>query len=279
MRSRSVGLGDVDLALLESGTGGRPLLLVHGFGGAKEDFADHLDAFADHGWHAVAPDLRGHGGSSKPDGQESYSLATFASDLRALAEALGWERLTLLGHSMGGMAAQVFAVSWPDRLDGLILMDTGHGAVKGIDPELVELGKTVVREGGMALLVEVQRQYDKVLDTPAAELLRQRRPGHGEYGDRKALSVAPAMWLAMADELLDHEDRLEALSYLALPTLVIVGEQDGPFRAPCDRMAAAIPNATLRVLPDAGHSPQFENPQVWRDCVLGFLSTSTGAEA
>lgn len=282
MRSRSVSLGEVALGVLEAGAGGRPLLFVHGFGGAKEDFADHLDAFAEHGWHAVAPDLAGHGESYKPGDEGSYSLATFGADLGKLADTLGWDRFALLGHSMGGMAAQVFALASPHRLDRLILMDTGHGAVEGIDPELVELGKSVVKEGGMALLVEVQRQYDKVLDTPAGELLRQRRPGHRDYGDRKALSLAPAMWLAMVDELLDHQDRLEALSQVAVPTLVIVGEQDGPFRGPSARMAATIPHATLHVVPDAGHSPQFENPEAWQDAVLAFLlsgGVGAGAEA
>lgn len=279
MRSRAVAIGDVVLGVLEAGAGGRPLLLVHGFGGAKEDFADHLDAFAAHGWHAVAPDLAGHGDSSKPEGQQSYSLAGFAADVGALAEALGWGRFALLGHSMGGMVAQVFALAAPHRLDRLILMDTGHGAVEGIDPELVALGKSVVKDGGMALLVEVQRQYDKVLDTPAGELLRQHRPGHREYGDRKALSLAPAMWLAMVDELLDHQDRLDALSHVAVPTLVIVGEQDTPFRGPSDRMAATIPNATLHVIPDAGHSPQFENPQAWQDGVLAFLPPLAAEDA
>jgi len=54
------------LEYAEEGAGGRPFLLLHGFTGAKEDFADHLDRWADRGWHVVAPDLRGHGGSSAP---------------------------------------------------------------------------------------------------------------------------------------------------------------------------------------------------------------------
>src|SRR5215208_3749895 len=82
--------GGVDLPVLEAGEGGRPLLLAHGFTGAGLDFADHLD-----GVH--------------PGDEADYSLAAMAADLLALADGLGWERFTLLGHSMGGMVAQVVA--------------------------------------------------------------------------------------------------------------------------------------------------------------------------
>ena len=63
---RSVRTGDVSLEIAEAGAGGRPLLMVHGFTGAKEDFADFFDRLAERGWHVVAPDLRGHGASDHP---------------------------------------------------------------------------------------------------------------------------------------------------------------------------------------------------------------------
>src|SRR6202011_5004708 len=142
-------------------------LLVHGFTGTKEDFTDYLDLLAALGWHAVAPDLRGHGASAHPEGQESYSLALFAADLVALSDALGWRSFSLLGHSMGGMVAQVVALEVPERLTGLILMDTSHGNPDGIDPAMVALGRQVVAEGGIQLLVELQRDIEDPLSSPA----------------------------------------------------------------------------------------------------------------
>ena len=62
------------VAVAEAGVGGRPLLLVHGFTGAKEDFTDWLDPLAELGWHAVAPDQRGHGESSQPADEAAYSF-------------------------------------------------------------------------------------------------------------------------------------------------------------------------------------------------------------
>src|SRR5689334_7573483 len=127
---RSIAVGPVELAVREAGQGGRPLLLVHGFTGAATDFTDFLEPLADAGWHAVAPDLRGHGRSSHPTDETDYSFELFSGDVLGLADALGFDRFTLLGHSMGGMIVQVLTLSAPERIEALILMDTSHGALK-----------------------------------------------------------------------------------------------------------------------------------------------------
>jgi pimeloyl-ACP methyl ester carboxylesterase len=80
------------------------------------------------------------------------------------------------------------------------------------------------------------------------------------------------MYVAMLQEMLDQPDRLDALRSLAVRTLVIVGEQDTPFLGPSRRMADAIPGARLAVIPDAGHSPQFEAPEAWAKELLAFLA-------
>ena len=272
MDNRTVTVGDIEVAVLEAGQGGDPLLLVHGFVGAKEDFADHLDWLAAEGWHCVAPDLRGHGSSSKPNAESAYSFEILAGDLVGLADALAWERFVVLGHSMGGMVVQHVALDHHHRLDALILMDTCHGPVD-VDPESIELGKAVVSEGGMAALLEAQRAAGPgPLETPAGLRLQETRPGYKEFGEAKSLAVADAMWLKMVDEMTTQADRLEALAALQVPTLVIAGEQDAPFVGPCQRIAAAMAGTRIEVIPDAGHSPQFENPSHWRDVMARFLA-------
>ena len=249
----------------------RHLLLVHGFTGAKEDFADHVDDLAALGWHVVAPDLRGHGASPHPDGEEAYSLDVFAADVAELVDALGWDRFVLLGHSMGGMVAQVYALEHGDRLDGLVLMDTSHGPVELMERAMVEAGRDVVRAGGMTALVEATRDSSGVLESPAHLRVLAERPGYAEFGEKKTLDAAPAMFLAMTAELFDQPDRLDGLAGLDVPTLVIVGEQDEPFIEPSQRMANAIKGARLEVIADAGHSPQFENPSAWLTALTAFL--------
>jgi pimeloyl-ACP methyl ester carboxylesterase len=152
-------------------------------------------------------------------------------------------------------------------------MDTGHGPVEGLDRAEVELGCGVVRDGGIKLLVELLRDREGVLDTPAHQRVVRERPGYEEFGEAKMLATADDMWLAMVAQLLDAEDRLDHLAAVTAPTLVIVGDQDTPFIADSERMAKAIAGAQLAVLPDAGHSPQFENPDTWFAAVTAFLDS------
>ena len=247
-----VPIGDVTLVVLEAGRGGRPLLLAHGFGGAKEDFAEVVPVLAGRGWHVVAPDLRGHGESDHPPGPGSYSLHLFAADLLALADGLGWGRFVLLGHSLGGMAAQLLALDHPERLSGLVLMDTSPGP-----PEISGPGDPT--------------------DTPAQRRLLAERPGYREFMDRKLAASSPDMTPPMVRDIMDPVDRLPALATLAVPTLVVVGEQDHAFVGPSRAMAAAIPGARLAVVPDAGHSPQFEAPAAWWAAVGSFLDDLAAA--
>jgi pimeloyl-ACP methyl ester carboxylesterase len=82
------------------------------------------------------------------------------------------------------------------------------------------------------------------------------------------------MYCAMLSAITDATsglDRLPDLAGIAAPTLVIVGDEDGPFLKPSRRMADAIPGAELAVIPDAGHSPQFENPDAWWQALSAFL--------
>ena len=285
MRERTVevaGHGDpIRLAVAEAGEGGRPLLLVHGFTGAKEDFTEWLDPLAEAGWHAVAPDQRGHGSSDHPASEEAYSLEILATDLLGLLDALGWTSAVVLGHSMGGMVVQTAVLRAPERFGGLVLMDTSHRAIAA-DPAMIELGVAIARQEGMASVLAAQDAVDadNPLANEAYDRLVAQRPDHKAFGDRKLLASSPAMYAAMLSELTDRSsgvDRLEGLAGLAVPTLVIVGELDGPFRKPSERMAAAIEGAELVVVPGAGHSPQFEGTDLWWKSLSGFLEQVASA--
>jgi pimeloyl-ACP methyl ester carboxylesterase len=267
-------VGPVCLEVLEAGQGGRPLLLTHGFTGAKEDFGDWIDTFADQGWWVVAPDLRGHGGSDQPDREDLYSLATFAQDLLGLADELGWSRFSLLGHSMGGMVAQEVALGAPDRVERLVLMDTNHGPVDGLDPDTVAFGVEILRTQGIAGLVDLLAQLPQQEKAPSDLRLRAERPGYAEFSDAKVLRCSPAMYAAMGVELTTRVDRLADLAGLAMPVRVVVGAEDSGFLPASRRLADAIATADLVVIPDAAHSPQFENPQAWWDAVAPFLAGS-----
>jgi pimeloyl-ACP methyl ester carboxylesterase len=280
LTERRVDLGDVELSIAEAGGGQRPLLLVHGFTGAKEDFTPWLDQLADLGWHAAAPDLRGHGGSSKPPAESAYSFSVMADDVLRLAAVLGWNRFVLLGHSMGGMVAQFVAHGAAERLAGLILMDTTHGPLDNFDPNVIEAAVSIVRGQGIDALADIMATQEGPLTTPAHRRLLAERAGYAEFLDRKFRTSSPAMYAAMAPVFPTAADRLESLRQLpaTTPVLVIVGEQDEPFLAPSQRMAAAVQRGSLAVIPDAGHCPQFENTDAWWRAVTEFLASLSRAD-
>ncbi len=271
MKVRDVDIGPVTLCISEAGAGRHPLMLLHGFTGAKEDFTDWLDGFAAEGWHAVAPDHRGHGASGAPREEDAYSLEVLAEDVIALADTLEWSRFSLLGHSMGGMVAQHVALAAPERLTALVLMDTGHGPVEGIDPELATLAVEIARTQGIDALADIMASHQSPLSTPADQRLRAERPEYVEFGERKFRACGSAMYAAMVPHMLGQPDRLDRLRSLDVPTLVVVGGQDRPFLGPSHRLAEAIGGCRLVELPDAGHSPQFEAPEAWWEAVSSFL--------
>jgi pimeloyl-ACP methyl ester carboxylesterase len=271
-------VGAVRLAVLESGVGGRPLLLTHGFTGAKEDFGDWMDRFAEAGFWAVAPDLRGHGSSYHPDGEDHYSLAAYADDLLELADQLGWGRFALLGHSMGGMVAQELVLHHDGqrRVERLVLMDTDHGPVEALEPDTVAMGVEIIRTQGLPALLELMATLPQSPRAPSDVALRASRPGYAEFADAKVHRCSADMYAAMAWVLATRADRLAELRTLEIPTLVVVGADDRGFVEPSRRMAAAIEGAELAVIADAGHSPQFENPEAWWEAVSTFLVAGEG---
>src|SRR6266511_6118555 len=143
---------DDGVALEVTDTGSGPaLLLVHGCGGAKEDFADHVDALA--GRHRVVTfDHRGHGESDDPPDVSAYSLDRMATDVLGVVDTLGIDSFRLLGHSMGGMVARRVVLAHPERVDALVLMDTSPGPVPGIDSQLADLAAQVALEDGKDVL-------------------------------------------------------------------------------------------------------------------------------
>lgn len=271
---RDVQLGEVRLRIAEAGPGQRPFMLVHGFTGAKEDFTDWLDALAEAGWHAVAPDLRGHGASSAPAQESAYTFESMADDCLRLADALGWDSFVLLGHSMGGMIAQFMALDAPARIAGLVLMDTSHGPLTTLDPALVQAAVSVVREHGLGALADILAENEGPLITPAHRRVLDERPRYREFEDGKFRAASPAMYAAMAPAFITAADRLDKLRQLpgSLPVLVIVGEQDQPFIADSEAMAASVGTGTLALIPDAGHCPQFENTGEWWRSLSAFLT-------
>jgi pimeloyl-ACP methyl ester carboxylesterase len=245
------------------------LLLVHGIGGAKEDFADHVDAFA-RGHRVVTFDLRGHGESDHPENAEAYSLDRLAGDVQAVVDATGLHDLRVLGHSMGGMVVRRFVLAAPEQVAAVVFMDTSAGPPPGLDREVVALGVQVARTQGLAVLKELSDELD-LLGSPSYQRVLAERPGFRDYADYKWNAQSPVMWAQLVEEIVRQPDQLAELAALRVPVLGIVGDEDTTFLQPMRDIVTTVPGAELVVVPGAGHSPQFENPSIWRKAMESFL--------
>jgi pimeloyl-ACP methyl ester carboxylesterase len=259
----------VEIAVEVAGSG-PGLLLVHGHGGAKEDFADHVERLA-RSHTVVTFDHRGHGASGHPSDAGAYSLARLRADTWAVADAVGLDRFRVLGHSMGGMVVRRMPLEQPERIEALVLMDTSGARIPVLVPELVEAAAEIGFTQGKDVLREVLVAAG-TLDTPPYRRMLVQRPGYAEFDARKWDDTSIIAWGTLAVEIANQDDDLPSLRDVSCPTLVIVGAQDAPFLDASRALAAAIPDAQLAVIPDGGHSPQFEAPAAWIAALEGFLA-------
>ena len=131
--ARTVDTGDIDLAVYEMGDG-PPVILVHGFPELAYSWRYQLPALAAAGYRAIAPDMRGYGGSGKPPRVADYTLQKLIGDLHGLCNALSIDRPVFVGHDWGAMLVWQMALLAPDRMAGLINLNIPHIPRPPINP-------------------------------------------------------------------------------------------------------------------------------------------------
>jgi len=127
--TRSIEANGLRFLVDEAGAGDRVALLLHGFPESRLCWRHQMQFLADLGWHVVAPDLRGYGGSSRPKGRRAYHIDNLVEDVGALFDALGARQRLLIGHDWGGMIAWSFAIRRVRPLDGVVTVNAPHPRV------------------------------------------------------------------------------------------------------------------------------------------------------
>jgi pimeloyl-ACP methyl ester carboxylesterase len=270
---RRVELPGVTLVYEDHGTGDRALVLVHGFTGSRDDFADVVPELTDLG-RLVVVDQRGHGDSANPGA--GYTLDQLADDLHGLLDAAGVARADLLGHSLGGMVALRFALAHPERMASLILMDSAARAVPQMAQALARAIASVRRHGTRRLVASVDSA-----PLSGEDLQIARIEGEERFRDRaraKLAALDPVAFTELATLLSDHPPIADRLAEIRCPTTVLVGANDAPFVPLADELARGIAGATLVTIDGAGHSPQKSGRAAWVAAVRAHLQRARGGQ-
>ena len=235
-----------------AGRRGHTVLLSHGYSATSGMWQGQIEALRAWG-DLIVWDMRGHGQSDSPDDPALYSEAHTVGDMRAILDACGVERAVIGGLSLGGYMTLAFHLDAPDRCEALMLFDTGPGYKK-------DAGRDGWNQTAAQRAASLEQDGLAALGTGDEVRIAQHRSAQG-------LAHAARGMLAQVDDRV-----IQSLPSIALQTLVLVGENDTPFRIPSDYMAAKIPRGQLAVIPDAGHASNIDQPERFNEAVGSFLA-------
>lgn len=257
-----VELSDCALAV-EDGGDGLPLVLLHGFPLSSQIFAP-LRPILEQAGRLVTMDLRGFGASDAPEG--AYGMDDLAEDVLRVVDYLELDRFVLGGHSMGGYVAFRFAAHHPDRLAGLLLIDTRA------TPDTPE---GIARRRQTIAAIRAGRRHE-VLDALVSALVgpstRERQPAILQDLHAVAEAIPDHVLVGCLEGMIERPDSSDLLAEIDQPALVVVGSEDQVMSVSEARsLADALPRGRLKVVQRAGHTPSVERPEEMGDAVAVFL--------
>ncbi len=223
---------------------GETLVLLHGFAGTGRAWDPVIGELGRERYTALAPDLRGHGSRA---GAAPVTFEAITADVLAAAPP----RFALGGYSMGGRIALAVALTAPERTSRLVLVATTAG-IEDADERVAR------RAGDERLADEIERQgiaafADRWLAQPlfAGDDEASQRRARADIARNEPAGLAAALRGAGTGAMTPLWSRLGELT---MPVLVLAGERDAKFTAIGERLAAAIPDARLEIIPGAGHA-------------------------
>lgn len=227
------------------------ILLSHGYSATSAMWAEQIRAFGDR-YNIITWDMRGHGQTDSPDDPAQYSERLTVDDMAAILDTCGVDKAIIGGLSLGGYMTIAFHVAWPERCHALMLFDTGPG-----------YKNAAARQG-----------WNETAEARAKDLEARGLEALGTGNEVRVASHRSAQGLAFAARgmLAQVDDRIiQSLPGINIPVLVLVGEEDSPFRVPTDYMAAKLPGATKAIIPAAGHASNIDQPAAFNKAVLKFV--------
>ncbi len=240
-----------------------PVVFLHGLGANAESWSHQLEALAEAGFRPLAVDMPGFGRT--PYDGRGWTLQRVAGQLADWLDAMQLQRVHLVGLSLGGAVAEIFALEYPQRVEKLVLMNT----FAVLRPDSLGGWLYFLARFLTVTFVGLEKQ---------AELVAGRlfpRPEQREQYEQLVQVIASADPRAYraAMRALGWFDVRRRLPQLSLPTLVMTGEQDTTVSPARQReLAALIPGARQVFIPNAGHGMIVEAPEACNRALLDFLS-------
>jgi pimeloyl-ACP methyl ester carboxylesterase len=285
MSTRRIDVGGVRLAVTEAGDpSGEPVVLLHGFPQLARSWRHQLPALAAAGYHAVAPDLRGYGGSDRPAAVDDYAAPKLVGDVAGLIGALGHESAHVVGHDWGGGLAWALAGTRPDLVRSLTILNAPVGVVSARlrreDPE--QRAKS-----WYMLLFQFPGVAEAWLSQDDFANLRQfvfddAAPGTFPEEEREHLIAALKADGALTAALNWYRANMPPAAWLreppdppevTVPTLIIWGEADSNMGPVLLERSAATVTGPLRIerLPGVSHWVPEEAPERVNALLVEFL--------
>ncbi len=238
----------------EASGSGPPVLLSHGYSATRRMWDGQHRALGD-AYQVISWSMRGHGQTESPADPAKYSADLTVGDMEALLRHLGVQRAVIGGLSLGGVASLGFYFAHPEMTRALVICDSGPGY-----------------RNAEARAAWNQRAHERAAELEARGLdalsgrSREMREAMGEHRSAQGLAHAARGMLVQ-----EGSHVIDGLAGVQVPALIIVGDQDQPFLAPCEYMAKKIPGARLEVIAGAGHSSNLDRPEAFNRVLRDFL--------
>jgi len=266
---------------------GRAVVLLHGKNFVAATWQATIAVLSKEGYRVIAPDQIGFGKSSKP-AHYQYTFQQLAGNTHALLASLGIDRVTVVGHSTGGMLGVRYALMYADRVDALALVDPiglEDWNAKGVPWQSVD----ALYQKELLTTADGIREYERTTYyagtwQPAYEQWVQMLVGQYRGAGREIVS-----WnAALLSDMIYSQPVIYELGDLRMPTLLVIGDKDttalgkdvappavratlGHYPILGKEAAKRIPNVRLVEFPDLGHSPQIQAPERFHEALLKWL--------
>ena len=282
MKTHTLSANGLSFLVDEEGEGDSVALLLHGFPESRFSWRHQLPLLAERGWRAIAPDLRGYGGSSRPRERAAYRMDHLVEDVAALFEAAGAKRRLLIGHDWGAAIAWEFAIRKRLPLDGLVIMNVPHPSVFA---RVLRTSTAQKRKSWYIAFFQLPWLPELTMGAGGARAIgdafvnmavdKSRFPPEVTDVYRRNASQ-PGALTAMINYYRVNRDALGSRAggapMIEVPTLMVWGEDDAAIELEATRgYEGLVADLTLETLPGVSHWVQQEAPERVNEILARWL--------